>query len=131
MRSLSIFTLIIVFGCTMASAQKQGKVVSFDNDWRFTLGDVEQAKNVEFDDSKWRKLNLPHDWSMEGSFNEKNPTTQAEGGLPAGIGWYRKTFVVPNSSKNKNVFIDFDGVYRNSEVWINGHYLGKRPNGYI
>lgn len=95
------------------------------------LGENEQAKNAEFDDSKWHKLNLPHDWSIEGSFNEKNPTTQAEGGLPAGIGWYRKTFIVPNSSKNKNIFIDFDGVYRNSDVWINGHNLGKRPNGYI
>jgi beta-galactosidase len=95
------------------------------------LRDNKQAQNAEFDDSKWRKLSLPHDWSIEGSFDKKNPTKQAEGGLPAGVGWYRKTFIVPNSSKSKDVFIDFDGVYRNSEVWINGHYLGKRPNGYI
>jgi len=131
MRSLSIFILITVFSCTIAAAQKPRKVVSFDDNWRFKLGDNQQAKNVEFDDRKWRKLDLPHDWGIEGSFNEKNPTTQAEGGLPAGIGWYRKTFMVPSASKNKNVFIDFDGVYRNSEIWINGHYLGKRPNGYI
>lgn len=131
MRSLSIFILAIVFTCTIALAQKPRKVISFDNDWRFMLGENKQAKNAEFDDSNWRKLNLPHDWSIEGCFNEKHPTTQAEGSLPAGIGWYRKTFLVPNSSKDKNVFIDFDGVYRNSEVWINGHYLGKRPNGYI
>ncbi|MDB4919549.1 MAG: hypothetical protein JWQ54_1532 [Mucilaginibacter sp.] len=95
------------------------------------LGDDSLAKYNLYTDSKWRTLNLPHDWSIEGAFNEKNPTTQSEGGLPAGIGWYRKTFKLALSSRNKNIFIDFDGVYRNSEVWINGHYLGKRPNGYI
>lgn len=131
MKSISVFILALIFACFTASAQMPRKRVSFDQNWRFVLGDNGQAKNAEFDDSKWRMLDLPHDWSIEGSFNEKNPTTQAEGGLPAGIGWYRKTFTVPNSSKNKKVFIDFDGVYRNSEVWINGHYLGKRPNGYI
>jgi beta-galactosidase len=51
--------------------------------------------------------------------------------LPGGIGWYRKTFTLPVSAKNKIVSIEFDGVYKNSEVWINGHYLGKRPNGYV
>lgn len=95
------------------------------------LGDDSLSKFPVYNDSKWRSLDLPHDWSIEGAFNEKNPTTQAEGGLPAGIGWYRKTFVLPASSKNKKIFIDFDGIYHNSEVWINGHYLGKRPNGYI
>ncbi|HEY6955967.1 MAG TPA: beta-galactosidase GalB, partial [Flavisolibacter sp.] len=86
---------------------------------------------IKYDDSKWRKLNLPHDWSIEGSFSEKYPTTFNQGALPAGIGWYRKTFTVPFSSKNKRLYVDFDGIYRNSEVWVNGHYLGKRPNGYI
>ena len=131
MRSINIFILALIFGCFTASAQMPRKRVSFDRDWKFMLGDNGQAKNADFEDTKWRTLDLPHDWSIEGSFSEKNPTTQAEGGLPAGIGWYRKMFIVPNSSKNKKVFIDFDGVYRNSEVWINGHYLGKRPNGYI
>ncbi len=73
---------------------------------------------------------MPHDWSIEGEFSENNPATASGGALPGGIGWYRKTFIIPEKEKNQNIFIDFDGVYRNSEVWINGHYLGKRPYGY-
>lgn len=114
-----------------ALAQAGRRAQNFDNNWKFMLGDDSTAKDPAFNDAKWRTLNLPHDWSIEGNFSDKNPTTQAEGGLPAGIGWYRKTFQIPSASKNKEVSIDFDGVYRNSEVWINGHYLGKRPNGYI
>jgi len=114
-----------------AQAQPARKTESFNAGWKFFLGDNPAAKAIDFNDAGWRKLDLPHDWSIEGKFDKKNPTTQAEGGLPAGIGWYRKTFIVPATAKGKNIFIDFDGVYRNSEVWINGHYLGKRPNGYI
>ena len=121
---------ITLFTCFTASAQTRHRE-SFDSNWKFLLGNDSLAVAPEYNDSKWRTLNLPHDWSIEGAFNEKNPSTQAEGGLPTGIGWYRKTFTVPTSSKNKNLFIDFDGVYRDSQVWINGHYLGKRPNGYI
>jgi beta-galactosidase len=119
------FLLVSVF----ASAQRS--IVKFNKHWKFYLGDDSSAREIKYDDSKWRTLNLPHDWSIEGSFSEKYPTTFNQGALPAGIGWYRKTFTVPVSSKEKRVFINFDGVYRNSEVWINGHYLGKRPNGYI
>ncbi len=75
-------------------------------------------------------LDLPHDWSIEGEFSKDNPATPGGGALPGGIGWYRKAFNIPESSKGKAVFIEFDGVYRNSEVWINGHELGKRPYGY-
>ncbi len=95
------------------------------------LGDDGTANSPNYNDTKWRTLNLPHDWSIEGSFNDKHPTTFNQAALPAGVGWYRKSFILPASSKYKNVYINFDGVYRNSEVWINGHYLGKRPNGYI
>src|SRR6185369_15136894 len=71
-----------------------------------------------------------HDWSIEGEFSEKNPAGTGGGALPGGVGWYRKTFTVPLTAKGKQVFVEFDGVYRNSEVWINEHYLGKRPYGY-
>ncbi|MDR6944010.1 beta-galactosidase GalB [Mucilaginibacter pocheonensis] len=126
------FLLVGLLCCIFeANAQSGRKTENFNTNWKFFLGDNPQAKNTEFNDGTWRSLNLPHDWSIEGTFDPKNPTTQAEGGLPAGIGWYRKRFTIPASSTNKSVFIDFDGVYRNSEVWINGHYLGKRPNGYI
>ena len=83
-----------------------------------------------FNDLQWRQLNLPHDWSIEGEFSEKHPAGTGGGALPGGIGWYRKSFTVPTTSKGKLIFVEFDGVYRNSEVWINDHYLGKRPYGY-
>ena len=76
-------------------------------------------------------LNVPHDWSIEGAFSKDNPATPGGGALPGGIGWYRKTFTLPAGDSGKAVFVDFDGVYRNSEVWINGHALGMRPSGYI
>ena len=110
---------------------RPGKTVSFDPDWRFHLGDVANGQDPNLDDSIWRELNLPHDWSIEGEFDEKNPAGTGGGALPGGIGWYRKAFSIPLTAKGKLVLIDFDGVYRNSEVWINGHYLGKRPYGYI
>jgi beta-galactosidase len=83
------------------------------------------------DDGKWHNLSLPHDWSIESDFKKEFPATNQGGALPGGIGWYRKTFVLPASAKNKDVTIEFDGIYCNSEVWINDYYLGKRPNGYI
>ena len=106
-------------------------VLDFNSHWKFLLGNDSTAIHADYDDAKWRTLNLPHDWSIEDNFAANNSTTTQGGALPAGIGWYRKTFTLPVSAKNKNVSIEFDGVYRNSEVWINGHYLGKRPNGYI
>ncbi|MGD8279015.1 MAG: glycoside hydrolase family 2 TIM barrel-domain containing protein, partial [Gemmatimonadota bacterium] len=102
----------------------------FDAGWTFHLGDVPSASDVAFDDSGWRTLDLPHDWSIEGPFSEENPAGPGGGALPGGIGWYRKTFEVPSSSRGRLVFIEFDGVYRNGEVWINGEYLGTRPYGY-
>lgn len=104
---------------------------NFNAAWKFFLGDQPAAKAAGFADQDWRKLDLPHDWSIEGQFSKDNPATAGGGALPGGIGWYRKQFNVPASDKGKFVAIDFDGVYRNSEVWINGHYLGMRPNGYI
>jgi beta-galactosidase len=127
---LFVSFLFLFFTCIDANAQTH-RTQSFNNDWKFMLGDDSLAKSPNYNDTQWRKLNLPHDWSIEGEFNEKNPTTPNEAGLPAGIGWYRKLFTLPLASKNKKITIDFDGVYRDSEVWINGHYLGKRPNGYI
>lgn len=110
---------------------RPGKTIKFNSGWRFQLGDVSNGQAPELDDSKWRALNLPHDWSIEGKFDASNPAGIGGGALPGGVGWYRKTFSVPESDKGKLVFIAFDGVYRNSEVWLNGHYLGKRPYGYI
>ena len=102
----------------------------FNNDWRFHLGDVEGAQSVAFDDAQWRSLNLPHDWAIEGDFSEDNPAGIGGGALPGGIGWYRKNFKVEHISSTEHVFIDFDGVYMNSTVYINGRYAGCRPYGF-
>ncbi|WP_426670832.1 beta-galactosidase GalB [Mucilaginibacter sp. McL0603] len=106
-------------------------IADFDKGWHFHLGDVSGAENPTISDAAWRTLDLPHDWSVEGTFSKENPATPEGGALPGGIGWYRKSFTVPASSKGKEVYIDFDGVYQKSTVWINGHELGFRPNGYI
>ena len=104
--------------------------IDFNKNWRFVLGDIADAETPSYDDASWRQLNVPHDWSIEGSFSAEHPATPGGGALPGGIGWYRKSFILPDFH-DKSVFVEFDGVYQNSEVWINGHYLGKRPNGYI
>lgn len=111
-------------------AASHARRADFDMHWRFHLGDVPAAKEAGFADNSWRRVDLPHDWSIEGAFSPDNPAGVGGGALPGGIGWYRKTFTLPASSANKALFIDFDGVYMNSEVWINGHYLGDRPYGY-
>src|SRR5438552_143630 len=104
--------------------------MNFDRDWRFHLGDVTGAQDPTFADSGWRRLDLPHDWSIEGKFSEQNPAGVAGGALPGGVGWYRKTFSVSPADSGNVAYVEFDGVYRNSEVWINGEYLGNRPYGY-
>lgn len=103
----------------------------FDKNWTFHLGEANRPQSVSFDDASWRKLNLPHDWSIELPFDSTSPTGTGGGALRGGLGWYRKTFTLPATDKGKNIFIDFDGVYCNSEVFINGHSFGVRPNGYI
>lgn len=111
--------------------QNKGRIVqNFNNNWKFQLGEHLEARKDSIDLSKWRNINLPHDWSIEGSFSENYKTGPEEGALPAGIGWYRKTFSISKDLEDREVFINFDGVYKNSEVWINDHYLGKRPYGY-
>ena len=102
----------------------------FDFGWKFLLGDEPQASVYNFNDENWRKLDLPHDWSIEGAFNPKNPMGNDGGYFPAGIGWYRKSFVVPADWKGKCVSVSFEGVYMNSEVFINGKSLGVHPYGY-
>lgn len=116
-------------GVTAAMAQSR-KITSFDSNWRFMNGDVAEAQAVTFNDSKWRTLNVPHDWSIEGENLRDNPGGGSIGYFPMGTGWYRKSFSVPGYNKNKVYTIEFDGVYMNSTVWLNGHLLGTWPYGY-
>ncbi|HEV2447881.1 MAG TPA: glycoside hydrolase family 2 TIM barrel-domain containing protein [Candidatus Sulfopaludibacter sp.] len=101
---------------------------NFDEAWRFEKGDPKGAEQPGFDDRAWRKLTLPHDWSIEGPYSASNAS--GTGYLPGGVGWYRKAFPLAEPLRAGKVFLDFDGVYRDSDVWINGHHLGHRPYGY-
>ena len=123
--------LLAIFFIQCTTDQKNVRIIqNFGKDWKFNLGDVPGAEAAGFNDSGWRTLNIPHDWSIEGEFSDKNLATPGGGALPGGIGWYRKTFNLQENEDDKLVFIDFDGVYQNSEVWINGHSVGKRFYGY-
>jgi beta-galactosidase len=125
-----IIAFCFLSACSLQKKERQ--VIDFTEDWKFTLSDSSKDYSIpNLDVSGWRTLNLPHDWSVEADFSVDYPATPGGGALPGGVGWYRKTFRMDNNLKNKLIFIDFDGVYRCSEVWINGHSLGFRPNGYI
>ena len=102
--------------------------INFNCGWKFTRNDDEKAWQKRYDDSGWRDVTLPHDWAVEEPFDIKN--SSGTGYLAAGKGWYRKRFHLPEETQGKLVYITFDGVYNNSQVWCNGYYLGKRPYGY-
>ncbi len=124
-----IFLIALLAGATaVQSAEPARERRNFDDGWKFFLGDARGAERPARDDSAWRKLRLPHDWSVEAAYSAANAS--GTGFLPGGIGWYRKTFQLAESLRGRRVFLAFDGVYRDSDVWINGHLLGHRPYGY-
>lgn len=127
---LYILCTLCISLCVQPVFAQSRSIIDFNKEWKFYLGNDSLASETKYNDAAWRKLSLPHDWSIEGAFNEQEPATTQGGALPTGTGWYRKTFVLPKSANKKLVSIEFDGIYRNSEVWINGHWLGKRPYGY-
>lgn len=122
--------MLILEACSSPSVEPRERL-SFNEEWLFALGDDSLAAQLEYPDSNWRELNLPHDWAIEGNFSKENPSGAGGGALPGGIGWYRKTFVPNKADKSRRFYIEFDGIYMNSEVFINGVSLGKRPYGYI
>jgi beta-galactosidase len=126
---LLLVTLILLNVNCVSGQPADREVQNFNFDWKFYKGEVSNGQDPGVNDSEWRKLDLPHDWSIEANFNKSYASST--GYLPGGIGWYRKSFLIPANEKNRKVFINFDGIYNNSEVWINGTLLGKRPNGYI
>ncbi|MDO7885811.1 sugar-binding domain-containing protein [Hymenobacter cheonanensis] len=123
---LALLSLCWLATCLPAQAQRQQLL--FNNDWKFHLGDAPGSERPTADDKAWRAVTLPHDWSIEGPFSEQWASATAY--LPGGLGWYRKSFALPAGYRGKKVFVYFDGVYKNSEVWLNGHFLGKRPSGF-
>lgn len=139
--ALVLFCILSAVSTVMAKNGPTPRTISFDNAWSFFKGDDSKAKALNYDDSRWRKLNLPHDWSIEDLPNQipdsivgpfsKAAVSQRDGGfMVGGTAWYRKHFVLDKTTKSKKVIIQFDGVYMNSDVWVNGSHLGNHPYGY-
>ncbi len=126
---LILWLLIVSLSWPSFGQVSFGEGEKINDDWKFRLEDVKDAQQPSFDDSKWKEISVPHDWSVKGQLS---PTlASASGYLPGGIGWYRKTIEIPDDKEGKRVYLYFEGVYNRSEVYINGQLLGKRPNGYI
>ena len=113
-----------------AQTQTSRQVLDADSNWRFLLGDPSGAEAGQFADGSWRTVNLPHDWSIEGVPEKDNPSAAGGGFYPGGTGWYRKTFTAPKEWKGKRVSVEFDGVYKDATVYLNGNKLGTHPYGY-
>ena len=132
-KSVKIISLGLVLLSSMAvKAQSESgrQTILFDKDWVFIQSDAGGAEKMSFDDSKWKKVDVPHDWSILGMVDHNAATGRGGGFLPSGIGWYRKHFELNTADAQKRVFITFDGIMANSDVWVNGYHLGKRPYGY-
>ncbi|HEX7584422.1 MAG TPA: glycoside hydrolase family 2 TIM barrel-domain containing protein, partial [Prolixibacteraceae bacterium] len=138
---LILFSTILFISCSSSKTDFTKREQNFDSNWKFRLGDVRHADSVVFDDSQWRTVDLPHDWSIEdlpvvagkkqiGPFSEDSEGKGSTGNVMGGIGWYRKTFTLDQSAKNKKVQICFDGVYMECNVWLNGQHLGFHSYGY-
>jgi len=128
-KKLIALCCLILFGIVASFAQGFGERQLLNESWHFHLGDLKYGGAEYCDDSSWRLLDIPHDWSVE---SKASPSlASCTGFLPGGIAWYRKTLQIPETKEDKRVYIYFGGVYNNSEVFINGKWIGKRPNGYI
>ena len=122
-------TVFLLAAIPLAAAPRT--TLPFDSGWHFLKAEAAEAAVPSFADPAWRSVTVPHDWSIEGPFDAQAPARGAGAFLPAGVGWYGKHFVLPADAAARRVFVEFDGVMANSEVWINGFSLGKRPNGYV
>lgn len=123
--------LILWLSASTIFGHAQRTVTNFNNNWQFILEDNSNFSKENFNDNSWSTLNIPHDWSFEKGVRSGGDQGQGGGYHDGGVGWYRKYFEIQENSLSNIVYINFDGVYMNSDVWINGNYLGKRPYGYI
>src|SRR6185437_14789647 len=128
--------IAFVIVAVVFAAKGFGQTRLFDDSWKFFLGGAQNAESEKFDDSKWRTVDLPHDWSIEdlpgknSPFDKKAIGQVSTGFTVGGTGWYRKSFMVGADKKGKRISVQFGGVYMNSEVWVNGVSVGKHPYGY-
>ena len=121
--------LLALVGALNSWSQGFGNRELINADWYFNLGDIKYGGSEYLDHSEWRKLELPHDWSVEAVASPE--LASCTGYLPGGLGWYRKDLDIPKVQNGNKVYIYFEGIYNNSEVFINGKWIGKRPNGYV
>lgn len=127
---LSVFIAVASFQ-QLHSQTVPGEVTPLDQGWQFYKGDTSGAEQPAFNTANWRTVDLPHDWSIEGPYDRSNITGRGGGYLPGGTGWYRHVLVLNERDATSRFYIEFDGIMANSEVWINGHSIEKRPNGYV
>lgn len=123
-----LWVIMMLFSLNIQGNPLFGKQELFVDGWKFQL-QKDDVISLSDDFSRWREVTLPHDWSIEGRYS--HTYASATGYLPGGLGWYAKSFTIPQSIKGQKVFIYFEGVYNRSKVYLNGHLLGERPNGYI
>ncbi len=140
--SIILFSLLAIISCTnQKSFEFSQREINFNEDWKFIRSDISGAEKPDFDDSQWRTLKLPHDFSIEdlpekdgieqfGPFSKESPGKESTGHVLGGTAWYRKNFTLGKEDLGKKIQILFDGIYMNSDVWINGKHLGNRPYGY-
>lgn len=124
-----LVTLGMMWMTILSASALSGKHL-FNDGWKFCLGDTTTASNINFDDSSWKELALPHDWSIEQKFDKDAPAGNDGGYLPTGIGWYRKTFNLSQEAEGKKLQLYFEGAYMNSDVYVNGQHAGGHPYGY-
>ncbi len=128
--------LISPVGIAPAAPNRLRAVTDFDAGWLFNYGDASGAGAAAYDDSHWRKVSVPHDWSIEGPnppaspFAQSAPSTGRGGYAPSGIGWYRKHFSLAGTPAGRKAYVEFDGVMANASVYVNGQLIGTHPNGY-
>lgn len=127
MKHLNLILISVILAIGLTGCGDVRSTTDFNFGWSFALGDDASWSDPDFDESGWRELHLPHDWSIEGEFSPTHPAGVNGGALPGGIGWYRKHFTTPEAGR---VSIEFDGIYMNSSIWVNGEYAGGRPYGY-
>ena len=140
LKAITFFTCLAilsqVFAQQSVTSKPERSTVLFDEGWKFHLGNFQMASNSNFDDSNWRNVDLPHDWSIEDIAGTSSPFNSDAVGQTStaftvgGTAWYRKSFMIDSAATGKKIHIQFDGIYMNTEVWLNGKKLGENPYGY-
>jgi len=141
LQSAIILTAVLFVCSCMPQKSEFKREVLFNKNWKFIRADINNAEKTDFDDSRWRLLDVPHDYSIEdlppkdgikqiGPFSEESVGVASTGHVVGGTAWYRKHFTLNNKDKGKIIKILFDGVYMNADFWINGNHLGNHPYGY-